>query len=218
MKKDLIIIGSGGHARSIIDVAIAQDKYNIIGCVSNEKVGKEVAYSIKVIGDDSILEDIFSSDVKNCFVAIGNNLIRKKIYSKLIDIGFSIVNIISPNSIISPASKIGSGVCVLHNSFIGVNVEIGDNTIINSSVSIDHDCKIGNHCHIAPGVAMSGTVLVEDGTHIGTGSSIIDGVSIGKWSYAGAGSVIVKDVESNILVYGVPARFIKKIGEGFSDE
>jgi UDP-perosamine 4-acetyltransferase len=43
-------------------------------------------------------------------------------------------------------------------------------------------------------------------THIGTGASVIQGISIGAYSLVAAGSVLVKDVEENSKVKGVPAR------------
>lgn len=50
---------------------------------------------------------------------------------------------------------------------------------------------------------------IEEGTHIGTNAAVIDGIHIGKWSYIGAGAVVVKDLSDHVMAYGVPARFIK---------
>ena len=211
MKHKLIIIGSGGHARSVIDAAVSEDKYDIVGCISSEPVGKDVAYNVKVVGDDSYLDKLLKDGIYYAFIAIGNNTVRKRIFNSMLQMGFKFANIISPSAVVSPTCRLGEGVCVLHGAILNVNVIIGNNTIINTKASLDHDCIIGSHCHIAPGVTMSGTVSVGDGTHIGTGSSVIDNIKIGSMSYAGAGSVIVNNIDDCVLVYGVPARKIKSI-------
>ena len=71
---------------------------------------------------------------------------------------------------------------------------------------MDHDCFIGNHVHIAPGSILSGTVSVGDCTHLGTGCTVIQGKTIGNRVLVGAGSLVVKNIKSDMKVLGVPAR------------
>jgi acetyltransferase EpsM len=63
--------------------------------------------------------------------------------------------------------------------------------------------------HIAPHATIAGGVEIGEGTWIGAGAVIKQGVRIGSWSMIGAGAVVVKDVPSNVVVAGVPAKILK---------
>ncbi len=208
MKTKILIIGGGGHARSVADIALEGGKFDIMGfidCKRGDVLG------VPVIGNDDDLERLYDSGIKSAFVALGENKLRSKLFFKLRSIGFEFVNIISVNAHISKRAILGTGICVMAGAVVNVNTVIGDNSIINTNCSIDHDCHIGRDCHIAPGVSMSGTVTVGDGAHIGTGSNVIDGLSIGSWSYIGAGAAVVNDIPERALAYGVPARIIRNL-------
>ena len=58
---------------------------------------------------------------------------------------------------------------------------------------------------------MTKSITVEDEVWIGAGCIITQGVTIGKGAVIAAGSVVTKNVESNTVVGGTPARFIKNI-------
>lgn len=49
---------------------------------------------------------------------------------------------------------------------------------------------------------------------IGARATILPGVRIGRGVTVAAGAVVTKDVEDQVLVGGVPARVIRKLGEG----
>ena len=208
MKERILIVGAGGHARSVADIALESEQIEIAGFIDN-KPGNVLG--IPVIGNDDDLEKFYESGIKSAFIAIGENKLRSSLFFKLKNIGFNFVNIISSNSHISRRAVLGTGICVMAGAAVNVNTVIEDNCIINTNCCIDHDCKIGRDCHIAPGVAMSGTVTVGDGTHIGTGSNVIDGISIGSGSYIGAGAAVVKDIPERVMAYGVPARVIRNL-------
>lgn len=213
----LIIIGAGGHARSCADILIQNNEYDIVGCVDRSYNGSDRAFLnigthlIPVVGNDDMLEELFRKGIRRVFIALGNNNVRRKLYEKTVDIGFSPINIISKYSVISPTAKLGNGICVMAGAVINVNTVIGNDCIINTNCSLDHDCIVGAHCHIAPGTAVSGTVCIGNNVQLGTGTSVIDGLTIGDGAFIGAGSVVVKDIPENVLAYGVPARVIKNI-------
>lgn len=205
--KKLVVVGAGGHARSVVDIALQIQEYDLVGCI-DPHLGDVLG--VPVIGSDDDLPTLRSKGIKYIFIAIGHNHRRHALFMRALSIGFEPVNIINSQSIISPRTKLGSGVCVMAGAVINVNTSIGDNCIINTHCSIDHDCQIGLSSHVAPGVTLSGTVKVGKIVHIGTGASVIDGISIGDSTYIGSGSVVVKDLPSNVLAYGVPARVIRK--------
>ena len=62
-----------------------------------------------------------------------------------------------------------------------------------------------------PADALSAPVVIQDDVFIGARSIILKGVTVGAGSVIGAGSVVTSDVESNTVVAGNPARWIKNI-------
>lgn len=203
MKQQVIILGAGGHARSVLDMALYVDEYEIIGCLSpfpGEVLG------VPVIGSDDNLPDFYSKGVRCVFVAVGDNRLRHKLFDHAVSLGFEPVNIISPHAIISSRAVLGKGICVMPGAVINVNSVIEDNAIINTRCSIDHDCRIGKSAHIAPGVSLSGTVNVGQGVQIGTGASVIEQITIGDWAFIGGGAAVVRDIPPGVIAYGIPAR------------
>lgn len=214
MREKVIIIGAGGHARSVMDILLENNEYEIGGCldpVYPVRTCVERMEDIPIIGTDDELERFYSEGIHSIFVALGNNSLRKKIQQRCLQIGYQPINVISKYARISSRAELGSGICIMAGAVINVNCRIGDGCIINTNCSIDHDCMVGDFAHIAPGVAISGTTSIGEGTHIGTNAAVIDGITIGKWSYIGAGAAVVKDVAEHTLAYGVPARPIKNI-------
>ena len=105
------------------------------------------------------------------------------------------------------------------------HIVIGEDTIIGEGAILDGRAKlqIGNHVDLASEVMIynsehdinsetfapiSGPVIIEDYVFIGPRVIILPGVTIKKGAIVGAGAVVTKDVESNTIVGGVPAKVI----------
>ena len=171
MKKKIILIGSGGHCNSCIDVIESSNKYDIAGLISKNKKSTNIN-KYKIIGEDKDLPEIFKK-YKLAHIAIGQikNLdLRKKIFMKLKKIGFKLPVIISKHSVVSRNSKIGEGTIIMHNSVINYNAEIQENCIINTKAIIEHDTLIGAHTHISTGCTINGNNHVGEQSFIGSGT------------------------------------------------
>lgn len=106
----------------------------------------------------------------------------------------------------------------------GKNIQIGENCVINSNTLLDGRggvIRIGNHVDIAQDSiiwtlehdihtheSIGGDVIIEDYCWIGCRVMIKPGVHIGEGSICAAYAVITKDIESNAIYGGVPARKI----------
>jgi len=198
----LVLIGSGGHCRVIIDTA-KRLGLNILGIIDIDYNGnKEEILDVPVIGGISTLSELDPKKV-SVNVSIGDNFLRAKYFSMAKAKGFSTPSIISPTSIISEYVKINNGSFINTAAMINAGSEIGENSIINTGAIIEHEVVIGKHCHVCPGVKIGGRVIIGKGSFIGIGTSIIDKVEIGSYAVVGAGSVIIGDVGSHSKVVGV---------------
>ncbi|WP_333854545.1 NeuD/PglB/VioB family sugar acetyltransferase [Epilithonimonas sp.] len=203
MSKEVNILGAGGHAKVVIEIA------------------EELGYKIEQVYDQNIdvttiLDYAVShnsdslSGKENIFYALGSNYNRKSNSLKYKSANF---NLIHPSAIISRSVAFGMGNVVMAGVIINSSVQIGNHCVINTSACIDHDCEIEDFVHISPNAALAGNVKVLEGAHVGIGASVKQNVTIGKWSIVGAGAVVVNDVPDNVVVVGNPAKIIKNISK-----
>jgi sugar O-acyltransferase (sialic acid O-acetyltransferase NeuD family) len=190
--KDIILIGGGGHCKSVIDVIELQQEYNIAGIIDQpEMLGNEVL-GYKVIGNDGDLIDM-ARKYDNAIITlgqIGNPHKRIELFNLAIESGFELPVIISPRAYVSKHSKVGKGTIVMHDVLINANTTVGENCILNSKALIEHDCIIESHCHISTQAIINGGVVVGERSFVGSNSTTKQGIVIEKESFIKAGSVV----------------------------
>jgi len=172
MKEKIVLIGGGGHCRSVIDVIELTDKYEIIGIIdTKENIGKKVL-DYTNIGCDDDLETIFET-CQNAIITVGHiksNDLRLKLFKKVKQIGFNLPVIISPIAYVSKHSFIDKGTIIMHYALINANVKIGKNCIINSKALVEHDVIIEDNCHISTASVLNGGVVVKENSFFGSNS------------------------------------------------
>ena len=203
MKDMLIIIGASGHGKVVADIAIKLNKWQSIVYFDDDDSIK-TCMGLQVIG--KTVDAIKYKDKAEFFIAIGNNLIRERIYKELEKIGIETITLIHPSAIIGNDVEIGLGTVVMAGTVINSSSRIGKSCIINTSSSVDHDNLIGDFVHIAPGVRLAGTVKVGNGSWLGIGSVVSNNLSICSNCKLGAGAVVVKDIEESGTYIGVPTK------------
>lgn len=204
----IVVIGSGGHAKVVIDIIQEMGKYEIIGITSNSIPKGEIFFKHLVLGNDEVLFELMNCGVKKVAMGLGgyrDNKHRKEVYNKVKTMGLEFINVIHPKTIISKSVTLGKGVTVFPGVIINTDVTIGNNVIIATGASIDHETKIGDHVLISAGVTVGAYSIIEDEVLLALGSKIISGVSVGKNSLVAAGAVLVKNIVDDSKVYGIPA-------------
>ena len=200
----LLVIGAGGHARVVIDVARAAG-FEPTAALDPTEVGS-VCNGVEVVGGDELAEEIFAKGVRDAVIAIGDNRLRIKLGERLCALGFTLPRLIHPSAIISPSARVGDGTVIMPLAVINASATIGQLVVINSSAVIEHDCSIGDGAHVAPGCCLGGTVSVGNGTLIGIGSVVRPDARIGDFAIIGAGSTVIRDIAGHGVATGCPAR------------
>ena len=193
MKNKIIIIGSGGHAKSVIDVIENSNNWKIIGLIGLKNDLNKKILGYKVIGTDDDLE-IIRKDCSNCCIGIGQIKSSEKRYNiacKLKKLGFKFPKIISPSARVSRHSEINSGTFIGHGVIINAASKIGKNCIINSNALLEHDTEIGDFTHISTGALINGGVYIGKKSFIGSGTIIREGIKIPEETIVGAGRTIL---------------------------
>ncbi len=188
MKPEIILIGGGGHCRSVIDVVELEDRYKIAGIVVNDMPKGSKILNYEVIGNDNDLEMLYRK-YKYALIAVGHiksNHIRVKLFQKLKEIGFALPVIISPLAYVSKYADIGEGTVIMHQALVNVNAKVGKNCIINTKALIEHDVTIEDYCHISTAAVVNGGVLVKKNSFYGSNAVTKEGVEIEGFIKAGS--------------------------------
>lgn len=212
MKEKLLIIGSAGHAKVVIDSIENINLYQIVGLIDDfKRIGDKVC-NYPVVGKVSDLSKLIKDrKINNLFIAIGDNFGREIVYNKVLKnrIKVNIVNVIHPDTIISKKTKIGMGVYIAPGSTINRDAIISDFVIVNTNAVIEHDNILEEFCSIGPSATLAGNVKIKKGSAIGLNSSVIEKITIGRNCVVGAGSVVLDNIKDNSVVVGVPGKVIK---------
>lgn len=209
-KKNLILIGGGGHARACIDVIQSTNQYNIIGYLDIKET-IDSKFEIPYLGDDSKIENhILNAAFIITIGQIKSSLIRTKLFDKLNSLNAEIATIISKHAIVSDYSKVGRGTIIMHSAILQSNTIVGENCIINDRALLEHDVIVGNNCHISTGAILNGEVTIGHNSFIGSGAVLKNGITIGNEVVIGLGSVVLNNISNNQICVGNPAKQINK--------
>ncbi|USN98440.1 MAG: acetyltransferase [Phycisphaeraceae bacterium] len=203
---ELWIIGTGGHARVVLDLARACG-YRVAGLIE-PRGGAEspgFAWDLPVLVGLGALRDLGNPAVA---IAIGDNDVRRETTLGATDAGAILTTLIHPAALCEASAVIGVGVQLCIGSIVCAAARVGDGAIVNSGAIIEHECVIGPYAHVCPGAKLAGRVVVGAGAMIGLGANVIQGVTIGEGATIGAGAVVLKDVPARATVVGVPARVV----------
>ena len=205
MQEPLILVGGGGHCKSVLEAAESAG-YSILGVLDMpEEVGKNVL-STKVIGtDDDIPAYIDKAEFVITVGFIKNPAIRIKLYNKVKEAGGKLATVIASSAHVSKYAEIGEGTVVLHQAFVNADAKVGCNVILNNFTNIEHDAVIGDQCHISTGAMVNGECKVGNNCFIGSQSVLANCITVGDDIIVGAGSFVRKSITEKGIYSGNPA-------------
>lgn len=198
--KKVVLIGAGGHSRSVIAL-LQKNHINIERIYDQNFKNDETIFNIPV----GSIKNIQSSE--NIILAIGDNKSRANLF---LDFQNQIIteNIFHPSASIETQVNFGKSNLVFAKAYLNNGAQIGHNNIINTAAVLEHEVEIGSHCHIAVGAFLLGRCQIGNQCFIGAGSIIRDGVHLCDSVTVGANSYVAKDITEPGVYVGSPARRI----------
>jgi len=190
--KEIILIGGGGHCKSVVDVIEQEGQFVIAGIVDKPELFGKKILGYPVIGNDSDLESLAK---KYTFAHVTVGQIRSpdariKLYGLAKQAGFILPRLVSPRAYVSKHAFIGEGTVIMHDAVINAGVTIDCNCIINSKALVEHDSIISKYCHISTNAVINGGVKIEECCFIGSGVVTNNSITIKKNSFIRAGSIV----------------------------
>lgn len=208
--KKVIGIGAGGHARVLIEAIRLMGGAEVVGLLDqDEALHGQVVGGVKVLGGDDLMASLKADGIEAVFNGLGTRgclAARKSVFDLSRSSGLDVLSVTHPGAIISPSARLEAGAQVLAGAVVNADVSVGENAVINTGAIVEHDCVLGDHAFVATGAKLSGGVTLGDGAFVGVGASVLPGLQIGRNAVVGGGAVVVKAVEPDVTVVGVPAR------------
>ena len=126
MKEKILLIGGGGHCKSVIDVVELEGRYSVSGIIDKRELVGSKVLGYDVVGCDDDLPELFK-ECKNALVTVGqikSNEIRVKLFGRLKEIGFYLPVVISPLAYVSRHASVGEGSVVMHGAVINAGAKV----------------------------------------------------------------------------------------------
>ena len=207
MNESLFVIGTGGHAKSIAEVAIAAG-FTIKAFISPDSDDSEFM-GVRVL--NSLPEDI-AVRAESIAIGIGANYLREKVLLELQESCelSRFPALVHPSAIIASSAHIDLGSTIHQNSVVGPSTRIGKFCTLNTSATIDHDCVMHDFSSMGPGAHTGGGVTIGKRAHVSIGAIAIHGIAIGNDSILGAGSCATDSIPELTVSVGTPARALKQ--------
>ena len=203
--KPLILVGGGGHCRSVIDAAQSAG-LTVKGILDKSApVGTEVLGVSVIGGDDMIADLVYDWDFVVTVGFIRDNTVRQKLCLQIQNADGNFGTVIASTAYVSPYAQIGSGTVVLQHATVNAAARVGANCILNTGCVIEHDCVIGAGTHISTGVLVNGGARIGQNTFIGSGTVVNNGISVCDGVIVASGSVVTKDITEPGFYRGAPA-------------
>ena len=211
MSGDVVIIGTGGHGREVLDVfealRAAGESWNVLGFLDDapERRGTTVR-GLPVLGGVSWLTERQASARPQAFIGIGSTVVRWRIAERLAGWGVQFPTLVHPRASVTPHVELAEGVLIAAGAVLTSSLRMGAHSFLNVGASVSHDCAVGRCCAIQMGARLSGAVTIGNGVEIGVGAVVRQNITIGEWTSVGAGAAVVSAIPSNVIAVGVPAR------------
>jgi len=121
------------------------------------------------------------------------------------------IQLIHPSSVVASTVEKKSGLQMEPLSVISPYTKIGFGVNIGRNCSVGHHCILNEFCSIYLGSNLAGNAEIGEYTTIGPGCTIFSNIKIGSNTIIGGGSVVTKDIPSNVLAFGNPCKIVKNL-------
>jgi acetyltransferase EpsM len=205
----IVIIGAGGHAKVVADIA-RRAGLAVAGFLDTVNPDRQGApfQGVTVLGGLEQLDLLASKGVRQAVVAVGDCTARLHLAEYALGAGFMLPVLIHPSAVLAPDALVGDGTVLAAGAIVNPGASVGAHVIVNTAASVDHDCVVGDGVHIAVGARLAGRVTIGRGTWIGMGALVKEGVRVGAESIVGAGALVLEDVPDRVTAYGSPAKVV----------
>lgn len=196
----VIVIGSGGHSRSVAEAA-ASSGFSVLALYGLEEGDSGRGYEALI----ESLSNIDFASTELC-LGVGTNFLRNSVHDRIRDmyprVKFS--TIVHSSAWVSPSAQVASGAVILAHSSVGANAIMGVGSLLNTGSSLDHDSELCAFASLGPGARTGGNSRIGKRSMIGLQSGILHGRTVGEDTVVGGQSLVTKDIPGLRVAMGTP--------------
>lgn len=205
----LVIAGAGGFGRGVRGWVLSSPQYLKQHLITSVVFIDDGEYSkdLPIISDISSYQPVENDRV---LCAIANPATRKKVVSDLGSRGARFHSFVDDRAVLGRQVSIAEGAIICPGVVISANAVIGKHAQINFNCSIGHDVQLGAYSTLSPAVALGGELVVLESSFFGANATVLPRLTLGEEVTVGAGSVVLRSVDSRTTVVGNPARILER--------
>ena len=185
----LLIVGAGGHGRSVAEAALAGGTFELAGFLDNATPTLVEVWGVPVLGTTVDLS-VYRPYADFAIAAIGNNAAREALSNRLLAAGFELATVVHPQAIVSPSAEIGSGSTVMAGAIVGTEARLGCGVIVNCGAVVDHHAQVHDFGHLGVNACMAGVTVLGRGAWMQAGSALGYGVKVSDGSVLPPGAAL----------------------------
>jgi len=190
LRKRLLIIGAGGHGRSVAEAASLGQNYVLTAFLDDAaKPQQHHLWGCPVWGGTAMLADC-RGRIDTVIVAIGDNALREALHQQVKAQGLTLAMVVHPAAMVSPAATIGEGCAIMAGAIIGTGAQLGEGVIVNCGAVVDHDCVVESFGHLGVHAGMAGGSVLGRSAWMPVGSALAYGVKVPAGRVLRAGEVV----------------------------
>jgi sugar O-acyltransferase (sialic acid O-acetyltransferase NeuD family) len=202
--RGLLLLGCGGHARSIADIALDCGIAELV-FVDARARDDELIAGFRVVREwPGAIGEGWAA-----FPAVGTSGGRKEAVDTIRRRGMTLATLVSRRAYIGHGAVVGAGTLVAHGAHVGPFALVGEGAIINTSALVDHESVVGDYAHVAINATIAGRCRIGRQSFVGAGAVLVDNVGIADDVTIGAGAVVIHDIDLAGIYVGVPARLVR---------
>ena len=177
MSKRVIVIGAGGHGRSVAEAILLLGRDELVGFVDDGADANAKVWTYPILGRTDSLHSLCEY-ADAVVVAIGNNAVREKLHARVREAGFELLSVIHPTTFVSPTAALGPGCAVMAGAVVGTEAQLGEGVIVNCGATVDHHCRVDAFGHLGVNACMAGGSVLGHRAWMQAGAALGYGVKI----------------------------------------
>lgn len=204
----ILVIGSSGHAKVVIDTIEQARRYAIAGLIDRFRTPGETTFGYSVLGAEVDVPRLMTAQaVRGVVIAIGDNFVRQQVAALLDSLspGIAFATAVHPSASIGRGATLGAGTVVMAGAVVNADASVGRHCILNTRASLDHDSALEDFASLGPAASTGGHCRIGRCTAIGIGARLVHRVSVGEHSVVGAGATVLRSIGPFQVAYGTPA-------------
>jgi UDP-perosamine 4-acetyltransferase len=175
MPNRMALIGAGPLGLNVAGVVSRSPDHELVGFIDNKQ--GPVA-GIDVLGDDSVLDDLFHDGVRQLVVCIGDSKRRVALGGQLLERGFELPALVHPAADVGIGVRLGSGTIVLPGAIILPETDIGEFCVVEAGCFVGHDSRLGNGTLVGGRALIGNRVTLDEAVFIGMGAAVRSGSTV----------------------------------------